>query len=147
MKCTINIKNFTHEDLVDFFSTALYGSTTFYGHLLPRFAHLEEGGTCYEDKIANVLMKGGEFAVVDMEADGEINGPAKGVVAKIMEEGEVEYTFNLKHLENGLKMAFKDKDGGGFMSLVNLLMNDGTFDAVDADNLLQTIVFGEIVYG
>lgn len=147
MKATINIKDISHEDLVDFFSTALYGSTNFYGHLLHEYAHLEGDERIYEDKIANVLLKGGKFSVVDMEADESVNGPAKGVEARVIEDGQVEYTFDLEAVKKGLKRAFTDTKGGGFPAILNLLLDDGTFDATDADNLLQMIVFGEIVYG
>ena len=132
---------------MDFFSTALYGSTTFYGRLLPQYSSLEGDGPCYEDKIASVLLNGGRFAVVDMEADGTVNGPAKGVSTHTLEEGEIEYRFDLKALKNGLKRALKDKENGGFESLMNLMLGDGTFDATDADNLLQIVVFGEVIYG
>lgn len=142
MKVSVKISGLSKEELVDFLSTALYGNPVFQAYVEDASRHLTQGETCYEDKLASALLKGGKIVIVDAEGE-EINGPAKGVDAKLDEEQAMaEYTIDLKAVQNGLKRALECFEPSAF----RLLENDGSFDAFDADLLLQYIVFGEVVY-
>jgi hypothetical protein len=63
------------------------------------------------------------------------------------EEGVGAGTFILDHasVQKGLDAAAKDPNG--MRCLSNLLSDNGNFDALDADALVQIMVFGEVVYG
>lgn len=149
MKIKVQITELTHEDLVNLLSTTLYESPIFVGRLLDDWSILESKGEekeCFEDKMANVLLYGGEVAIFDIEADGEkyVN---KGVSSLLKDTGYVEYHFDLKAVKNGLKMALESKEDYIRLAAFNFLINDGTFDATDAEVLMQMILFGEVIYG
>lgn len=149
MEIRTEIKSITHEDLVNLLSTALYGSTTFVGRLLEEFKSLEESETnpskCVEERMANVLLHGGEICVIDVEGDEVYKN--KGVFSRLTPTGEGEYHFDLEAVKNGLKSAFESKEKYLRLAAFNLLIDDGTFDADDADSLMQMIIFGEVIYG
>lgn len=148
MEIEVTIKEITHEDLVNLLSTTFYGSPTFAPMLVDEFASYENigEGDCYEDKMANVLLCGGRVAAIDLECDDELF-ENKGVLARLNEEGEGEYQFDLKAVKKGLKMALESKQGYIRNAALNFLINDGSFDAGDAEVLIQMIIFGEVIYG
>ena len=54
------------------------------------------------------------------------------------------YPITLKDIKRGLKKAYEC----GQSERVNYLVNDpGQMDMIDADVLLQIIVYGEVIYG
>lgn len=75
MKTKTIITDITHEDLVDLFSTATYGSNylslafinedDYYG------TKLEDSEDCWEDKFTKVLLDGGCIEVLDYYAEDE----------------------------------------------------------------------------
>lgn len=149
MKIKVEISELTHEDLVNLMSTTLYGSPVFVGRLLEDWRSLEKRGKekeCFEDKCANVLRYGGKVAIIDVEAEGERH-PIKGVSSLVMEGGEVEYQFDINAVKNGLKMALESKEDYIRMAAWNFLLDDGSFDAEDAEVVMQMILFGEVIYG
>lgn len=148
MEIKVKIEKLTHEDLVNLLSTTLYGSPVFWGRLLDEYKPFENRGEgdCFEDKMANVLLNGGRIAIVDMESEGEIY-KNKGVLAFINESNDAQYHFDLKAVKNGLKRALESKEIYLRRAAFNFLVDDGTFDAADAENLMQMIIFGEVIYG
>lgn len=148
MEIKVTIKELTHEDLVNLLSTTFYGSPTFAPMLVDEFMSYEYigEGDCLEDKMANVLLCGGRVAAIDLECDDELF-ENKGVLARINEGGEGEYQFDLKAIKKGLKMALESKKGYIRSAALNFLIDDGSFDAGDAEVLIQMIIFGEVIYG
>ena len=149
MEIKVQVTNLSHEDLVNLLSTALFGSPVFAARLLDDWKSLETKGeekTCFEDRLANVLRYGGEIAIIDVEADGEKH-PIKGVSSVLLDGGEVEYHIDLEAVKNGLKNAFESKDSCARYAAVAFLADDGGFDAIQADALLQVILFNEVIYG
>lgn len=148
MKLHIESIDLTKEDISDFLSTALFHSPSFSCVRLDEYKEMEgKESECFEDKCANVLLAGGKIAIVDYVAEGEVNGPARGVEAHQQEDGEVYYHISLKSLKNGLKRALEGEGADAKYAMFNFMYDDGSFDATDADNLLQMIIFGEVVYG
>lgn len=148
MEIKVEIKEVSHEDLVNLLSTSLYGSQVFWGKRLAEYKPLENKGegNCIEDKMANVLLNDGRIAFIDIEAEGEIY-KNKGVLGFINEDGDAEYHFDLKAIKNGLKKALESKERYLQLAAFDFLVDDGSFDATDAENLMQMVLFGEVIYG
>lgn len=150
---TIKIEDITHDDLVNLFSTALYGST-YLDADYPEGDYYNPEDDCYEDRIAKALLTGREIDVIDTYAEGCVHG---NLPHKIDEETEdVSYKITLADIKKGLEKAGSGKfkinfDGEeefarkAFEAFVD---DDATdFDIVYADCLMQIIVFNEIIYG
>ena len=111
MKIENNTKilKITHDDLVNLFSTALFGNNwvsceydkDYYNSLTMG----QVQGDCYEDKIADVLLNGGNIYLFDEYAEGECHN-GKGEVIDGDEDGSVMYTINLDDVINGLEASF-----------------------------------------
>ena len=153
MKTQVTITEITHEDLVDFLSTALYGSPYLSADYDETTIEQDEDD-CYEDRIAKTLLDGFSVNVIDTYAEGCVYG---NLLHKINEETEdVSYMVTLVDIKLGLEKAgsgtFKINFDGeeefareAFESYVNEESLD--FDLTYADCLMQIIVFGELIYG
>ena len=69
MKTKTTITELTHDDLVNLFSTALYGSSYLSADWDDDLPTNED--SCYEDTIADILLAGGHVYVKDHYAEGE----------------------------------------------------------------------------
>ena len=69
IKNNVEIIDITHDDLVNLFSTALYGSSYLSAEYNKDFYNSipadKKKGDCYEDHIADVLLNGGEIYIYD----------------------------------------------------------------------------------
>lgn len=150
MKTKTIISDINFEDLVDLFSTALYGSQNFgadYNKSDYEKCPDKKEGDCYEDKLARVLLNGGTVVVYDRyaEMDEDFYGD---LPHKWDEEYEVmDYTVSLKDIEVGIQKAL---DNGGWSAecardLVN--HEEGNLDLPEAEEVMQWILFGESIYG
>lgn len=150
---TIKIEDITHDDLVNLFSTALYGST-YLDADYPEGDYYNPYDDCYEDRIAKALLNGFSIDVIDTYAEGCVHG---NLPHKIDEETEdVSYKITLADIKKGLEKAGSGKfklnfDGEevfarkAFEAFVDEDATD--FDLICADCLMQIIVFNEIIYG
>ena len=79
MKTNLTISEITHKDLVNFFSTSLYGST----YLEADYTNpsLKEEGDCFEDVLAKNLLAGDSVVITDWYAEGEAYGSLFHIVA------------------------------------------------------------------
>lgn len=149
MKTKTIISDINFEDLVDLFSTALYGSQKFcayYNKSDYEKCPDKNDGDCYEDKLARILLNGGTVVVFDLyaEMDGDFYGD---LPHKWNEKHEVMgYTLRLKDIEVGIQKAI---DNGGWSAecardLVN--HEDGNLVLQEAEEVMQWILFGESIY-
>ena len=158
METSTTISNITHEEIVNLLSTALYGSTYMSAdYNREKYKRLFKEGDCYEDKMARILLEGGEITVTDGYAEDEDEVWSKrGKWNKDLEEAQ--YTITLKDIEEGLKMAldgkFKLHEGQEEAEkkwarkvVCEIMDEDGDYDYYDADMVMQIILFGEIIYG
>lgn len=163
MKTQITITEITHEDLVNLFSTALYGSTYLSADYTiedKKSIDVSEDD-CYEDIIAKILLSGKSVEVTDDYAEGCSYGslPYK-FYDKDDDDSSVIYFVNLESIKRGLERAA----GGTFnagndewteqtkrsakVSFDSFMDEDACdFDLVRADILMQIILFDEIIYG
>lgn len=139
MKTEIKVISFTHDDLVNLLSTALYGSSWFYAEYDRTIYNTlkKTKGDCFEDKLADMLLAGHKITIVDMDAEG-VKYSDKCV--RIDEEDE-SAVYEVK-LEDFLQTA-STKDG--YNLVTEVLSGDGDYWTADA--FLQRVVFGEEVYG
>lgn len=133
-----NIDNISKETLVDLFSTATYGSNWLEIKTLKAERCLDDKydkeyleNRCSEEKWANRLLNGGHIVCYDWYAteDDDESNPTR-------------YKINLNTLKERLKLA-RDKEAvRDWCDFV--LEND---DYYTCNNLMQVVMFGEIVYG
>ena len=148
MKTKTIITGINHDDLVNLFSTATYGSSYFdvvkkkkdyYG------TELEDENDCREDTWAKVLLSGKPVYVLDYYSESE----AYGKLPHEWDEkrGAMKYTVTLEDIKKGIEKAI---NGGGYDAKCAFdLINDDScdLDLTEAENLLQIITFGEAIYG
>ena len=163
MKTKITITEITHEDLVNLFSAALYGST----YLSADYTIEDKRGVdvseddCYEDIIAKILLSGKSVEVTDYYAEGCYYGslPYK-FQDKDDDDSSVIYFVNLESIKRGLERAANGTFNAGDdewteqtkrsarVSFESFMDEDRCdFDLVRADILMQIILFNEIIYG
>lgn len=160
MKTRTIISDITKEDLVNLFSTALYGSECFgvyYDLSDYKGKPFENPDDCVEDRYAKILLNGGKIFVTDFYAEDEDEvWSKKGRWNKDLEEAQ--YTITLKDIEEGLQKAldgtFKLNEGAeqgeknwARKVVMNMMSEDADYDLPDAEMIMQIIMFGEIVYG
>ncbi len=127
----------TKEQLSDLLCTATYGCAWLECFSLSSENHLDEGldaeylkNRCREDKWADRLIAGGTLICLDgYDEDEEMN--------------EKEYRLTLKDFEEKLEKAATDKE---VCKNFATWWSDGDYDYYDCNNLMQYILFGEIVY-
>lgn len=137
MKTKITVSEFIHDDLTCLLSTALYGSYwAGAGYDKEVYKTLSEThGSCFEDKLADMLLAGHKITVTDYEADGEkysdnfVGFDGDNAVYKV-------------GLNDFLKVASTKK---GYSLAKDVISGDGDFWT--ADSFLQRVVFGEEIYG
>lgn len=148
MKAKIIISEITHDDLVDLFSTALYGNYSWSADYDSKFYREKcdaKEDDCYEDKLAKCLLNGGTIEIGDRNAEdaSDVYGNNKRVYWDDEQEIMI-YPITLKDIKKGLEKAYEN----GQAERVNWLINEPCqMDMIDADVLLQYIVYGEVIYG
>lgn len=148
MKTKTIITEINHDDLVNLFSTATYGSDYFdvvkkkkdyYG------TELEDEYDDRETTWAKILLAGKPVYVLDYYSEEE----AYGNLPHAWDEkrGAMKYTVTLEDIKKGLQKAI-DNGGWDAECAFNLINEDScNLDLPEAENLLQIITFGEAIYG
>ena len=146
MKKSVKVSEITHEELVDILSTASYDCSWMcisaeekWGAIIPyekiaqlKLAKEHRGETyCPEDKWADILLNGGTivaFDFYDKDDEGDEGKP---------------YLITLETFLGGLESAYAECPD----SMTEVEKFDGSADYYDANNVVQCIMFGEVVYG
>ena len=159
MKTKTTITEITHDDIVNLLSTGLYGSQ-FLGvdYSIEDYRKIPNPDeyNCIEDKCAKLLLNGESIVIYDMYAEDEEDFHGKLYHSWDSDNETMDYTITLSDIEKGLQKCldgtFKINDGcdeevGYIKKCMSDLMNDGDLDLYEAQNILQIIVFGQIIYG
>lgn len=159
IKNNVEIIDITHEDLVNLFSTALYGSSYLSAEYDKDFYNSipkdKKEGDCFEDHIADVLLNGGEIYIYDAYSEGEVYSK-NGELIKEEYGGEeyAQYTLTLTDIIEGLQRAangtYKTNNDTKFIrQCFNEFACEDCYDLdlTDADALMQIITFNELIYG
>lgn len=163
MKTKTTITELSHDDLVNLFSTALYGSSYLSANytIEDRKSVDVSDADCYEDIIAKILLSGKSVEVTDNYAEGCSYG---SLPYKFQDKGDddspVIYFVNLESIKRGLERAADGTFNVGDdewteqtkrnarVSFDSFMDEDRCdFDLVRADILMQIILFNEIIYG
>lgn len=145
MKTSINVTSLAHSDIVDIFSTGLTGcdylsvdnDDQFYADYEKCLKNPED---CFEDKIAKILNNGGSIKIIDMYAEGEIYSERGKLIDEDDDESDVVYTITIEDVLKGCSTI------EGYKYATTLLVDEDG-DYYTANNLLQIILFGEVIYG
>lgn len=147
------IKELTQEELVNLLCTATYGSSWLQIYAPDREGVNIEERDCLEDVWAKCLLGGKTIECTDYYAETDVYGD---LPHEIDTDGNVTYKVTLKDLINGLQKCadgtFKDaekyNDKGFLARCYNDFAYDGdNWDYVEADALMQIVLFGELIYG
>ena len=149
-----------HDDLVNFFSTASYGSNwltfgkngkDYYG------TELEDKKDCVEDTWAKVLLSGKSIYMADCYAEDETEfyGDKPHEWKNNGHRGYMRYTLCLDDIKTGLERAIDgtyNHDEDDDVSYVKdaafrFINDDSEFDICDAEVIMQIVCFNEVVYG
>lgn len=155
MKTKTEIIEITHEDLVNLFSTATYGSCWLDASVSEedRLDLDIDDEDCREDVWAKAILSGEKVSFVDLDAEETSYGSLENHADE--QTGIVEYRVGLEDIKRGL-CAAADGDFRGDDEEKSFVRNCFTafasedqleFDKVCAENLFQVILFGEIIYG
>lgn len=157
MKTKTMITEINHEDLVELFSTALYGNNWLVADYdYKKYQHLFEENDCYEDKLANILLNGGTIELVDMNACDEDDGSYgfnqrvyydKNRSAYIYPITYIDVVVGLQNTLDGDVICHCDEESWLKEAAMRYVTKSMEFDMVDADALMQSIMFNELVYG
>lgn len=158
LKYNTQITEITHDDLVNLFSTSLFGSNylsaeydkDFYNSLDPSL----KKGDCFEDKLADTLLNGGKVYFFDSYSEGEVYASNGEVIENDYGEEYAMYSVTLTDIIKGLEKCtngtYKTNDDVQYVkSCFDSLIDEDScdFDYDMADALIQVILFNEIIYG
>lgn len=147
MKTQTKITDITHEDLVNLFSGATYGSGWLsIGTPLGASEGLLTEDDCREDAWAKVILAGKKLFFYDYYAEdkNDFNGSLPHKWDRYNEC--MRYEFTLEDIENGIAKCL---DLGGFISdcALHLVFLPENLNLYEAEAIMQVIVFGELIYG
>jgi len=152
MKTHTTITDLTHEDLVDLFSTATYGSSWLEIWAPDREWLGITDSDCREDVWAKALLAGRQLYCIDHEAEGEIYGD-KGYVDTGDSALSVIYRINLGDISIGLENALNgtfpgdaDIKSWARKCAQDFIAGEGEMDNPEAECLMQIIMFGDVIY-
>ena len=146
IKTTTKIFSITKEELVNLFSTALYGSNYLDADYAQN-ADLAECN-CFEEKLAISVLNGRKIKIVDRYAEGEVYGNLPHTIF----EDEVTYEVGLDDIIKGLEKSANEVGSfanRAFWAFVRSESTEGCgeWDYLMADTLMQMIVFDNLIYG
>lgn len=148
MKTKTIITGITHEDLVNLFSTALYGSAYFEADIAKKSDYygttLEKKDDCHEDILAKVLLEGKPIYVYDYYSEEVAYGNLPHKWDK--KRCAMRYTITIEEIKVGIAKAIDNGDWIAECAL-GLIEDACNFDLTEAENLLQVITFGDSIYG
>ena len=148
MEIKTTVTNITHDDLVNLLCTATYVSSwlgcnfkksDYYG------TELENANDCREDKWAKILLAGKSIGVYDYESDGEAYG---NLPHEWKADREVmRYTLTLKDIQAGIERIMNGCVDYIKPYVLDWCSDNGNLDQIEAEAIMQYIVFGEEIYG
>lgn len=150
----IKIKEITQEELTDLFSAGMTGSGWLQCDLPDKEVFMKKVGIsaeeydklCIEDMLAMLICKGEKVRFEDLYAEDkdEING---NIGKWDVDNDCAYYMIGMDEIKSGLEKAGNGKEWGRECFLCLADGERTNLDFPRADCLMQTILFGELVYG
>lgn len=140
MKTIIKITELNHEDIVNILSMLTCENDFGLSYKKSDYNSIPKDkmqGVCFEDKLADCLLNGKSIQVIDLQADEEVYGNLKHKIDA--EDGSVIYTVTLEDFIRGLEIPEAAKYVQDIV--------DEKDDYWTSYNLIQFILFGELIYG
>lgn len=140
MKTNTTVREITFDELVNLFSTALYGNARWdidYNDEKYRDQTLD-------DSVAKALLGGDTVFIYDNYADMEAYG---SLPSHVEDDGSVRYNVALCDIMLAVEKIMDGSDCHMKKIVAEWADPDGDMDAYEADELLQFITFGEVIYG
>lgn len=139
MEIKTTIVSISHKELVNLFATGLYGSS----YLDADYESNDDLADCecFEDKLAQSVLAGRTIIFRDMYAEGCVYG---NLPHAIEDDEDVVYKVTLEDIKRGLERA-AETCPWAFRAFAD--EDSPNWDYYAGDALLQTIVFGELIYG
>ena len=140
MKFNLQVTEITHDELVSVFSMLCCENDFAVNCKKKDYAQVpkdKRNGECFEDKCADILLNGGKIYVTDIQADEETYSKLPHTIDE--EYGSVTYEVTLQDFFKG----FTNPDA---MEWVQQLADEND-DYWTAYNLIQFVIFGELIYG
>lgn len=151
MRTKTIVTDITHDDLVNLFSTALYGSSwlgCYYKCDNNKNEVAFKDDDCFEDKVARCLLSGKKVELLDRYAEDETEDFGSTIEHYWDKKEECMcYKISISDIENGLSRILAAQGWGAkyVMELVN--GDDGDLDQPQAESIIQRILWGQEIYG
>lgn len=153
MKAEIKITDITHDDLVNLFSTAEYGSQWLVLRASSAARKYKKEDDCHEDILSKALLNGLTIEAFDYYAEGEVYGSLPHT-HEDDDDDCVHYTITLHDIEKGIAKCLSgdkewDKDTNNYLRkcAMNLIEDECVnLDQPEAEAIMQVIMFGELIY-
>ena len=151
MKTQTIVTDITHEDLVNLFCTATYGSEWL---SIGTPTGAKQGlditeDDCREDVWAKVILAGKYLFFYDYNAE-DIDEHYGDLPHRFTKNGDgdpiMRYEFTLEDIENGIAKCL-DLGGWEAECARDLIEHEGDLDLPEAEAIMQVIIFGETIYG
>lgn len=153
MKTKTTIIEITQEDLVNLLCTATYGSSWLSG-TVSELTHdvVESDGDSREDIWAKALLSGHPIYLTDHQAEGCYYGGEN--LCCLNEDDSVTYRIELVDVKRGIADALDGnfapsapgERGWVAKCAIHLADDSSEFDNVEAEALMQIIMFGTLIY-
>ena len=159
MKTKTIITEITHEDIFNLLSTGIHYGSHFFGvdYSVEDYRKIPNPDEydCIEDKCAKLLLNGKSIVIYDMYAEDEEDFHGGLWHQWDEDNGTMDYLVSLKDIEKGLQKCLdgtfnvNDDEERPYMRkcVANLIDSDEDLDLPQAENILQVVVFGQIIYG
>ena len=150
------IESIGHEDLVDFLSTALYGSSwlscDYSKDDYKLYCDVNERD-CIEDKMAKLLLADKEIMIGDRYAEDETD--TYGTTLPHEWDGHnyvMWYTVKLSDIKRGVQTCLDGKGKDGDEAYLRRCATDyvngeGDMDLPEAEAIMQAILWDKLIYG
>lgn len=157
MKINAKVNEITHEELVNLFSTAFFGSYNFsVAYDETKYRHLFKFGDCIEDKLARIVLNKGSFIVYD--TNSEKGDEPYGNLQFFYNEAYdwIGYRVTINAIRKGINAILNSTckcsdDDYRYILMRHVIdfmdADNGHFDLTSADAIMQVILFNEVIYG
>lgn len=149
---THTLKGLTQEQLVNLFSTALTGNNALAADYDPENEFAKKG-EYFEDSLALTLLNGGTIILTDLYAEDEDDVQGEYADSTYWNEywDAISYPITYQDILDRLNkvLSKESTDATVCAELISLLIDEEAcdFDFYDGWNLVQYIMFGDVIYG
>ena len=145
------IRRFTDEEFIELFSTATYGNPAFDidSHTVEDWNNAT--GECFEDKVLDILKRGGTVDFLDQYAEDADNKNGLYADTAVWDKRGhfMRYPVTEKDIYERLNVALESAEDKRYLQKIVSQLAEGSdeFDMFSGWNICQFIMFGDYIYG